>query len=92
SGDPAFVGLVRVHRAMLEGDAQALDPALAGVLKGPNLYYQAQALLYAASRGQDPALRQKALELIEDQGFDHLLREEEDLLAVRLGAEASSLS
>lgn len=92
SGDPAFVGLVRVHRAMLEGDAQALDPALAGVLKGPNLYYQAQALLYAASRGQDPALRQKALELIEDEGFDHLLREEEDLLAVRLGAEASSLS
>jgi ATP/maltotriose-dependent transcriptional regulator MalT/DNA-binding SARP family transcriptional activator len=92
SGDPAFAGLVRVHRAMLEGDAQALDSALAEVLEGPNLYYQAQALLYAASRGRDPTLRRRALELIEDQGFDHLLREEEDLLALPLRAEGPSLS
>lgn len=92
SGDPAFAGLVRVHQAMLEGDAQALDSALAEVLRGPNLYYQAQALLYAASRGRDPSLKQRALELIEEQGFDHLLREEEDLLALALEAESPSLS
>lgn len=87
AGEAAFVALVRVHAALLEGATGAATRYLAAVSAYPQRYYQAQALLYAAALvtktdgARAAQLGREALALVQDEGFEHLLKEESALLA-----------
>ncbi|MEX2542001.1 MAG: BTAD domain-containing putative transcriptional regulator [Trueperaceae bacterium] len=87
SGDPAFVALVRLHLALLSDDQAALRASLAQALSHPHRYYRALALCYAAAGDPVAARRhaKEAMALIQDEGFEHLLREEQTLAAPWLG-------
>lgn len=90
SGDPAFVSLVRLHLALLSPDPGAFQERFKEALQFPHRYYRALALLYAAA-GDRTTARQRAQEahaLIQDEGFEHLLLEEQALAAPWLGTQS----
>jgi ATP/maltotriose-dependent transcriptional regulator MalT/DNA-binding SARP family transcriptional activator len=88
SGDPQFITLVRLHFALLGDDLRAVRAHLAEARAHPNRYYRALALLFAAAADRKGArlLAREALALIQDEGFEHLLREESELAAPWLAA------
>ncbi|MEX2535208.1 MAG: BTAD domain-containing putative transcriptional regulator [Trueperaceae bacterium] len=82
SGDPAFVALIRLHHLVLSGgEATVVHDSLEAALSFAHRYYRVLAYLYAAA-AQPTAGRQltrSPLEIIQDEGLEHLLREEGDL-------------
>lgn len=91
SGDEAFVALVGTHLALLEGQAQEARRLLAVVLASPQRYYHALALLYAGSVDHADAAShaETAFAIIQDDGFEHLLHTEAELVAGLLGRSGS---
>jgi ATP/maltotriose-dependent transcriptional regulator MalT/DNA-binding SARP family transcriptional activator len=88
SGDPSFVTLVRLHLALLAGDIPAVRELLAEARGHSHRYYLTLALLYCAAADREGARERarEALALIQDEGFEHLLREEGELAAPWLTA------